>query len=132
MNRSYAMAVHPAVKPKWTYDSLFGGGPDAFGTKLIARGLEGVPARFTHRWSGEIPLFTDLQVDMGFTEAQARSIEGRPLVHVANDVGTAIAGFTYSAIVAVAGMPRQAGNRHPARRLPRPARSGCGRARAAR
>jgi hypothetical protein len=97
MNRSYGTAIYPAIKPLWSYDSLFGGGPQGFFTSLLARSLA-VPTKIRSTFGGELPLVPGIEVDMGFTEAQARAAVGRPLVRISRDFSNALAGLLDSAI----------------------------------
>jgi len=107
MNRSYGTALHPAGKPLWTYDSLFGAGPQGFFTSLLARNLA-VPPAIRGTFGGELPLVPGIEVDQGFTEAQVRSLGGAPLVHVGRDFSNALAGLLYSAIDKAAGLGEDA------------------------
>lgn len=103
MNRSYGTALYPATKPLWTYDSLFGAGPQGFFTSLLARSLT-VPPAIRGAFGGQLPLVPGIEVDLGFTEAQVRSSGGAPLIHVGRDFSNALAGLLYSAIDKTAGL----------------------------
>jgi hypothetical protein len=103
MNRSYGTALYPAVRPLWTYDDIFGGGPQAFFSSLLARNLA-VPASLRNSFGGQLPLVPGDEIDIGFTEAQVRSIGTAPLVHVGRNFQNALAGLIYSAINKVAGL----------------------------
>jgi hypothetical protein len=108
MNRSYGTALYPATKPLWTYDDLFGAGPQGFFTSLLARSLS-VPRSVRSSFGGELPLVPGIEVDMGFTEAQVRSSGNAPLIHVRRIFSNALAGLLYSAINKVAGLDDVAG-----------------------
>jgi hypothetical protein len=110
MNRSYGTALYPAAKPLWTYDDLFGTGPRGLFTSLLARDLS-VPPALRSLFGGELPLVPGIEVDMGFTEAQVRSIGTAPLVHVGRVFSNALAGLLYSAIEKTVGLEDVAGKR---------------------
>jgi hypothetical protein len=110
MNRSYGTALYPATKPQWTYDDLFGAGPKGFFTSLLAQSLS-VPPSVRSSFGGELPLVPGIEVDMGFTEAQVRSIGTVPLIHVGRVFSNALAGLLYSAINKVAGLDKVADKR---------------------
>jgi hypothetical protein len=108
MNRSYGTALYPATRPQWTYDDIFGGGPQAFFSSLLARSLA-VPSPVRRSFGGQLPLVPGDEIDLGFTEAQVRSIGPVPLVHVGRVFSNALAGLIYSAINKVAGLENVAG-----------------------
>jgi hypothetical protein len=97
VNRSYGVAVKPAEKPSWTWDSLFQGGPEDILTSLLADTLVRSP-QLSSMFGGRLWLGGDAEADFGFSEAQTRSAGGTPLVSVDASAGYAIAGLTYRAL----------------------------------
>lgn len=102
VNRSYGVAIRTAVKPTWTYDSLFGGGPDALLSQLLAD-APSAPASLRGPFGGRLPLMPGLEADFGFSEEQVRAANGGPLVTAERDGNAAVAGLTYSLLTKVAG-----------------------------
>ena len=102
LNRSYGVGVRPVVRPEWTFDTLFGGGPETFATTLVTRGA-GALGLLGEAYGGHIPLMGGMEAHFGFTEQQVRSIGGPALIRVSLDAKFALAGFTYRALHELAG-----------------------------
>ena len=102
VNRSYGVGVHPAITPSWTYDSLFGSGPDDFLTGLLTRGAS-IPERVRGVFGGQLPLLGAEEADFGFTEAQVRKAGTNALISVTLDGRDGLAGLTYMALSKLAG-----------------------------
>jgi hypothetical protein len=97
VNRSYGVAVHTAVRPKWVYSSVFGQGSEDFEKNLLARAAS-IPDNIRNVFGGEVPVMGGEEADFGFTEAQVRGLAGRPLIRVSPDAKDAVVGLTFKAL----------------------------------
>lgn len=102
VNRSYGVAVGPITRPRWTYTSLFGDGPNTFIANLVARGYA-LPDRLRRSFGGQVPVMGGQEAHFGFTEQQVRDHPEGALISVSPDVRNAVAGFTYKALVEATG-----------------------------
>ena len=103
VNRSYGVAVRPAVDPVESEDSLFGSGPNQLVGHLWVSAPE-LPLRLRDGFGDQFPVMGGEQVSFTFTEEQVRGLGSRVLVRVSPELNNAIAGFTLSALLKVAGM----------------------------
>lgn len=103
VNRSYGMAVRPAVDPVDSEDSLFGSGPEQLAGHLWVKASE-LPPNLRGTFGGQFPVMGGEQVSFTFTEEQVHGVGSQPLVRVSPEVNNAIAGFTLSALLNVGGM----------------------------
>jgi hypothetical protein len=105
-NRSYGTAVIPAVQPLYVEDtlskSLRGGAGADIVQQLMTRAL--LPSgKISDLFGGTILVPGGEEVELRFSEAQARAAGDRPLVTVDPSASYALAGQMYDAVVGVLG-----------------------------
>ena len=97
-NRSYGFSVRPAVKPEWVYTSL---GRDLGVADLLTAGITNainVPEAMARKTKGILYLAPGTDAEFGFTEAQVRSADAKPLLVVERDPTWMVAGLLQSAL----------------------------------